>query len=825
MELRPIGDKLPNRLVRGSEISKSEAFKTSVKPEDPSRKIPSITYKLSVNTSQDPIQELRFFSPRKTEEVVALRTFQVNQPNINDHFILTKDMIRHVSLITRPEDTYIAVGSPDDNSGFYLEMPDDLPKGIKQVRPLEGSDLRGVSVTLELSKSEKLELRNLIMESIRTIRDWRKDRKLDTMKGLFEVAGFRARENLAEKLKKAFPEELGGDISYTYDPERRALEITRSTWDKRNHFKIRLYPVSDPNLEDISALKIGKIEAKPLSKEITIEFLSDHKPVKPLFRERLLNDKFKDWARNLRDPKVRSYIDEMVNALEFLTTQEKFLAGSWRYLTYFGRDTMFTSLALQPVLSKEAMKVALQSVLNRLNDKGEVAHEENIGEQALYERGREILELKEKNRLSEARKLLKDILKPVYDYKMIDDDYILPLLTRDVLKNHLPSKSEKIQFLREKNDRGETNLESILRNLNLAIAKALPYAQTGDPKDMIRLKGDLPVGDWRDSIKGLAYGKYPLSVNVGLVPSSLKAIRELISELRGLIGEVELKETAERLGLRDLKGVLENPQELDKIISQWENSYKSFKVKLSPDQVRERVKRYLKRFPEEERRYFLSQEIDGVTIEEFLEGKKTPKSLRDGIEFLALSLDESGRPIPVMNTDIGFLLFNEVLPPKRLAEILKVIELPYPIGLYTPVGTLCSSPALSGDEKLHEALNKEAYHGTVVWPWQDVYITLGLIKQYRYYKSKADRLSRDHAKLLPRIKRDIEMELNRIKRLREKYGDFINNELWNYQVEEENGKLTMKPIPHAGKNVDTESNTVQLWSTAWLSALEEGSKL
>ncbi len=42
------------------------------------------------------------------------------------------------------------------------------------------------------------------------------------------------------------------------------------------------------------------------------------------------------------------------NALAFLSYQEKFLAGSWRFDTYFGRDTMIAALLLAPVLEPQA---------------------------------------------------------------------------------------------------------------------------------------------------------------------------------------------------------------------------------------------------------------------------------------------------------------------------------------------------------------------------------------------------------------------------------------------------------------------------------------
>ena len=104
------------------------------------------------------------------------------------------------------------------------------------------------------------------------------------------------------------------------------------------------------------------------------------------------------------------------NALAFLSYQDKFLAGSWRFNTYFGRDTLISALLLAPVLEPQAMESAIASVLDRLAPNGEVAHEEDIGEFAV---------------LRNAREGRGRVATPVYDYGMVDDDFLLaPLAAR-----------------------------------------------------------------------------------------------------------------------------------------------------------------------------------------------------------------------------------------------------------------------------------------------------------------------------------------------------------------------------------------------------------
>ena len=70
-------------------------------------------------------------------------------------------------------------------------------------------------------------------------------------------------------------------------------------------------------------------------------------------------------------------------ALSFLSYSEKLLAGAWRFLTYFGRDSMISALLLEPVLSNgqgSAMEAVIGAVLERVNrTDGTVCHEETIG--------------------------------------------------------------------------------------------------------------------------------------------------------------------------------------------------------------------------------------------------------------------------------------------------------------------------------------------------------------------------------------------------------------------------------------------------------------
>ncbi|KAI7475304.1 hypothetical protein KC357_g4958 [Hortaea werneckii] len=104
---------------------------------------------------------------------------------------------------------------------------------------------------------------------------------------------------------------------------------------------------------------------------------------------------------------------DQTKSLSFLSYTNKLLAGAWRFLTYFGRDSMISLLLLQPVLSEGeggAIEAVISAVLERVNSTdGSVCHEETIGDYATY------LHLQE-NVTSTA---------PICSYIMIDSDYFL----------------------------------------------------------------------------------------------------------------------------------------------------------------------------------------------------------------------------------------------------------------------------------------------------------------------------------------------------------------------------------------------------------------
>jgi hypothetical protein len=67
---------------------------------------------------------------------------------------------------------------------------------------------------------------------------------------------------------------------------------------------------------------------------------------------------------------IQTNATAVADQLAFLAYSDKFLAGGWRFLTYFGRDTMLALRLLLPVVSTTTAEAILGAVIERTNDTG-----------------------------------------------------------------------------------------------------------------------------------------------------------------------------------------------------------------------------------------------------------------------------------------------------------------------------------------------------------------------------------------------------------------------------------------------------------------------
>jgi hypothetical protein len=289
-------------------------------------------------------------------------------------------------------------------------------------RDERGRPLYGITTDVSIEVSE-LQVRQAVLSSVRVLRDFQALGKLSA-----ELKAAPAVDAAAHTISWS-RQRLDGALSY-----RLVLEVIHGTLEDT-----RIHAASDGNV----GLRITALSGEP--------------PLTPLAGPSLLaNAAAADSAAR--------------NALSFLAYREKLLAGSWRFDTYFGRDTLMSVRLLMPALSATAVESALSSVLSRLSPLGEVAHEEDIGERAVLDH------LQADGSRSAS---------PVFDYKMIDGNYLLaPIITAWLLED-VRARRLAADFLaapvQSVGARNGTHGTALLDNLRLVLRSASrPASKSGN---------------------------------------------------------------------------------------------------------------------------------------------------------------------------------------------------------------------------------------------------------------------------------------------------------------------------------------------------------
>ena len=188
------------------------------------------------------------------------------------------------------------------------------------------------------------------------------------------------------------------------------------------------------------------------------------------------------------------------------------------------------------------------------------------------------------------------------------------------------------------------------------------------------------------------------------------------------------------------------------------------------------------------------------------------------LEFLAISLDSSGKPIPVVNTDPATWLMLRDGRDVATAAISAVqrdvgaIMRAYPVGLFVDrLGPVIANDAYASPG-VWEAFRKDAYHSPrVVWGREVNLVLLGLANQVSGATDAAGRPLNEG--LAPYVA-EMRDALRRANAAVEASG-LKHNELWSYEI----GGGTLRPIRYGA------STDVQLWNVTDLAVQFVLSKL
>ncbi len=635
-------------------------------------------------------------------------SFSIRQGELGNHFYRSGSVAAHVVTRsgTRPR---LVVAFPASNGGAGVWFEDVEPAVEMRVegelsKVTREDGMAGVRATVEVD-APSLRVRRVILGSIRVLRD---------MHGNAPPARVRHRVN------------CGSAVIYGSEP-----------LDERLRYELGVEPLSGTTsaVDDDGTLTL---RAPDGALRFRVTALSSARPLTPIPIDELLVDDAD------ADP-------QMLRALAFLSYEEKLLAGSWRFLTYFGRDTLLSIRLLMGSVRPELVEVALGSVLDRLGPAGEVAHEEDVGEFAALRRLR-------------SPQLGGDPLDPLFDYKMIDDDFLLAPVAAAYLLDTADGRARAPAFLERRTPGEISYAQALRRNLELVRVRARPYSERPGIETLIHLRDGEQVGEWRDSEEGLGGGRIPFNVNASLVPAALRAAARLYES-------DALRDAGAGADARRLAGA-------------WASARAHFEVELDPTEASRRVTAY-------------AREV-GVDA-----GPAVAALGSNPVRFPAVALLADGRPVDVMHLDDGFVLLFGDPPADELERIAQRLVRPFPAGLRTGVGLVVANPALSASPQRRALFTRDHYHGTVIWSWQQALVAAGLRRQ----------LARDD--LPEATRRTLASAEREVWRVIDATAEHRTAELWSWSWDADAMRYAMVPFGQ-DEHHRTEANAVQLWSTVYL---------
>lgn len=727
--------------------------------------------------------------------------------SVADNYLLS-DKAFKAHVVSFKDKSRIIIAFPAGNSGVLIDLTQDVK--VDRLMPLRAfgeGDGYGVAVKVRIS-APRTRIERVVQGSMREIR-----RYIHTGDDKYErgvVAAFGAAfGRLSEEDRNlltaggAIPSIANDSFHLSWKPVRdrtlRTVEQRRGEYAGEREYVLRISVPPTCRTMGGQKLVLSCDGGEPL--EMTLEAVTPYAPLTPIPEQDLLWGASHPEARKI-PANLSQLLERSLVSLRFLACREKLMAGSFRFLTYFGRDTLITARLLLRVAGPQLLEAAYRSVVERLSPDGQVAHEEDIGNQAILRHMESFAHLVSQGHNDQAVKEMLAFREDVLDYKMVDDNFLLAPFVRDLLN------LDAQRF-------GKAGLAAVLGGTDgtlwprLATHLEFVLSQASNPANEhfgIALKKNEEVGNWRDSIDGLAGGRYPGDVNTFLVQSALVAVGEIVNRPQARIAP--LKKLIAQGGFPLLQKVTSQPEWLDGIMRQWEEIGARYEVHRPLPHMRSTASRFLQAMPAEQRAVFGAQEVEkGCSVARFVAGQCFPAALADGLTFPALSLDGQGKPLAILHSDTVFALFDQPQPPDILEQMLAAFTLPYPLGLWTDAGPVVANPMYAGSVEEWPRFANKAYHGAVVWGWVVGMLKLGVEKQAR--------LLEEHAGGCAEACDELKKMSGKLKAALDNIAAMGAAELWTWEAKE--GKL--RPADFGAEGHMTLSNAVQLWSTVWLGAL------
>ena len=683
----------------------------------------------------------------------------------------TTRVAAHVQIPVNGNSRRVVVALPAGKSALCFETAQPEAWTLEgDLVPFAAADgQRGVAFTLATAREEiSIPLSSILMNHTLMARFGDDpDRKNENrLKDLIQSGGIREIES-----KLGMPlgdlSDRGNIIGPVMDSATGQIAFTRRALDGKHRYRLAFAGDGAGEMRaaegDIRLSRRNPAAASPL--RLTVRASVDFEPLTPMPFAELVNEKGRELSE--RD----AHFAQAIRNFEFLSFREKFLAGSWNFLSYFGRDTLISLRSMWPVLSPRAKQTGIQSVANEIAEEGivnvtdEWTDDRTVAdalESFFYEYGR--------GDLDRAKRLLQTIVDgtvPEHPFlDVLDQTYMAPSAAAHWFREL--DDAELGRWLRADHPvlgRTESNLATLLRNWNYVLKSAAPYVAAWrnlraahpelEPRQIIakypeefRATGGALVhsvaeaANWRDTYQLPRHFRSE-DINVNLLPMAIAAIAEMAARIRALGGGPDLEDLAQKHALVVVREYLEDPGRFAAAREawNWDAVREHFLVRRTVDEMRRDLDRYLAGLANgdvtwgdrdrgiRERDATLRCREDGVSVAEFLRGDRVPAAVKDGIEFTALLLDTEGNRIPVMQSDDVFLLLFGHPILEQYRKIVRPLVRAYPFGLgfwddvvrfavsngvYSPK----INPALKDDWKnAWVKFGPDEYHGRAAWPW------------------------------------------------------------------------------------------------------------
>ena|GEM_PF-2111764 len=659
-------------------------------------------------------------------ELASLIPYRFNNTNLNfsksmgkteNHFFRQNNVAAHIMANYGAKSSVVVGFADNGNSGVSMFFEESAHLKMKihdsvSLAPTQNG-LHGIVTEIEADGVETLIAKDFALGNIRRIRD---------------------REDAGKKMDAV-------DEQIEWDGARQMVRVTR-TISPEHRYEMHLQAGEGSRF----AIVNGKViltknpgHTGPLRFRVTAltsETLLNALPIEQIIRPEFLHT---------LDPQT-------LNMLAFVVYKEKWLAGSWRYLTYFGRDSMMSTMLILKALQPQAVEAALAGVLDRVDDVGRVSHEETLADYAYF--------------LSRYTSF-----SPRQDYEMVDSNLMPPILMQEYFT--MVSERDANAFLDRRAANGKSYRDVFDHNMQFIVSSAYDFAhhmsEARKNNDQVALENGYQklihlldgrfTGQWRDSEWGLGLGKIAFDVNVAYMPAALAAAYDIYSSSKyGLFQELSAKRA-------------------QSYYFTWKNEAPTFfKVQVS------------------------QQDLKNAESYVHSLGLKMPNQEIDRpITYYAVSLNEDGTPVKVMNSDEGSYLMFGLPTDEELMFMADRVLLQFPYGLKSPIGLLIANAAFAPAE-IQKYFTADHYHGTLAWGREHAVMLFGLMRQ----------LERTDLKEVTQAK--LQMALSALWDLMEETAAFQEAELWTWRADEHGNMVYLaygsKPSHH------TAANPIQTWSLA-----------